>query len=378
MKKFLFALSFPLLFACGENPGSETDYSTLTFTVDTVLVDSKDEILYLKAMLNTSALSKDKKHLYNFNNDLTTLELIDLEELKFLESHPFEKEGPDGTGSFVQSTIVVDEDQILLNAFQQSGVFNKVGTKTRNISLRFTDYKGEVPEGIETLNHPIMLQDKPDFFYGLFKDYEFKSLFMGKIDLEQKIFDRIQLPEFAYLKNYFVQLIGDKGYPEAILSPATYLVHAGNRLVFAHMAASDVYVFDTDSDSLTFKAIPHTLFADRKTGKYPSTVGSMEEFQKVNRTWGEEINFRAPLWNDEKHVFYRFATKNIWKEVEGKPKVVGAEVYLVIMDPEFNVLAEQKVEELTKNPGFHFLKDGKIWIFENMEDEMGFVRLSLN
>jgi len=33
---------------------------------------------------------------------------------------------------------------------------------------------------------------------------------------------------------------------------------------------------------------------------------------------------------------------------------------------------------LDKRPNFHFVKDGKIWIFENIDDELAFVRLSID
>jgi len=365
-----------LLYACGENGNDKTDYNKLTFTLDTVMVDSREEILYLQTQLNSATLSEDRKYLYNFNNDLNHLEIIDLDNLTFVESYPFEKEGPDGTGRFIMTSQMWDDEHILLNAFQQSALFHKSGKKTQNISLRYTDYEGEVPDVSQSLASPIMTKNHPDHFYGLYKDYAFNALFLGKIDLEQKKFHKILLPEFAQLKDYFVQLIGDNGFPEAFLSPNVYTEKMGNKLIISNSVASDLYIYDTDMDSLYFKAIPHNLFPDRKKGKYPQKVESMEEFQRVNRAFGEEINYRAPIWDEKNSVFYRMATYTIWKEVEGKMKSVGAEVFMAIMDENFNVLSEQKIDNLTKNPGRHFLKDGKIWFFENFDDEMGFIRLA--
>ncbi|HSI74267.1 MAG TPA: hypothetical protein VK957_00160 [Lunatimonas sp.] len=42
------------------------------------------------------------------------------------------------------------------------------------------------------------------------------------------------------------------------------------------------------------------------------------------------------------------------------------------------MLGETLVPQLTKKPGKHFAKNGKIWIHENMEDEMGFIRLGMS
>ena len=42
------------------------------------------------------------------------------------------------------------------------------------------------------------------------------------------------------------------------------------------------------------------------------------------------------------------------------------------------MLAESIVPELKNIPQTYFVKDGAVWIFENMEDELGFVRLSID
>jgi hypothetical protein len=42
------------------------------------------------------------------------------------------------------------------------------------------------------------------------------------------------------------------------------------------------------------------------------------------------------------------------------------------------LIGESLVPILNKTPGKHFVKGGKIWIFENIDDEMGFIRLSVD
>jgi len=52
-------------------------------------------------------------------------------------------------------------------------------------------------------------------------------------------------------------------------------------------------------------------------------------------------------------------------------------VYISIFDEELNLLAESLVPELKASPKRHFIKDGKFWIFENIEDELAFMRLEI-
>ena len=377
MKNLYYLPLLALLLACGKNSEKQTDYSQLSFSVDTVMVDSKEEILYLKSQLSTAVLSENRDLLYNFNNDLHSLEIIDLDNLVFLDRAVFEREGPDGTGNYIQNAHLLDDENLLLNTFQKSGVFSKKGQKSRDLNLRYTDYAGEVPQGGETLSSPLIFKSFPHYMIGTFNDYMFNSLFLGKLDLEKKSFDKKNLPEFGYLKEFFVQQIGENGYPIAIISPMIYREIAGNKIILGNTVSSDVYVYDLEKDSLSFHMIPHSLFPDRKTKNYPSKVESREQFMEVNQQFGSEINFKKPLWDEDKQVYYRFAHYNIWKEVDGKMGSPGAEVYLAVMDQDFKVLSESKLDLLEKAPQFYFLKDGKIWIFTNINDEMAFVRLSI-
>lgn len=52
-------------------------------------------------------------------------------------------------------------------------------------------------------------------------------------------------------------------------------------------------------------------------------------------------------------------------------------MYISIFDKDLNLLAESLVPELKAPPKRHFMKDGKIWIFENIADELAFIRLKI-
>ena len=53
-----------LQISCG--PQVENEIRELKFNVDTVQIDSGDELLFLKWDLKLSGLSEDKRYLYNF------------------------------------------------------------------------------------------------------------------------------------------------------------------------------------------------------------------------------------------------------------------------------------------------------------------------
>ena len=84
----------------------------------------------------------------------------------------------------------------------------------------------------------------------------------------------------------------------------------------------------------------------------------------------------APFWDQVGECFYRFSYQEL-PEVIGGDGGIRSKVYLTVLDKDLNQLGETLLPQLTKRPGKHFAKDGEIWIYENMNDEMGFVRLNM-
>jgi hypothetical protein len=57
-------------------------------------------------------------------------------------------------------------------------------------------------------------------------------------------------------------------------------------------------------------------------------------------------------------------------------ETTSVDVYLSVFDQEFKVISEMPLPELNnKSLAKYFVKDGMLWVFENRDDEMGFVRI---
>jgi hypothetical protein len=117
MKNLLILISIGFLFSCGNNTEKLADFSQMTFSLDTVLVDSKDEILYLNANLMQSSLNQDLKFLYNFNPQSFSLEKINLDRLELEGKIKLEKEGPNGIGDYVSNFNLLGDDRFLFQGF---------------------------------------------------------------------------------------------------------------------------------------------------------------------------------------------------------------------------------------------------------------------
>ncbi|WP_114748579.1 hypothetical protein [Pleomorphovibrio marinus] len=69
MKQLIFMVLFGFLVACGgSGNGANSDEVRINFSLDMVMVNPGQEILFLNSGLFLAQLSKDKKYLYNFNH----------------------------------------------------------------------------------------------------------------------------------------------------------------------------------------------------------------------------------------------------------------------------------------------------------------------
>jgi hypothetical protein len=121
----VFLAGLALLFSCTSNPDS-VDVNDLSYTIDTVLIDSKGEILFLQRGLYVADYSEHDGMLYNFNDISHRVEQINLANLTLEKTIPFEKEGPNGTGFWTPDLQAVSKGQIFLGG-ERTGIYNFQG-----------------------------------------------------------------------------------------------------------------------------------------------------------------------------------------------------------------------------------------------------------
>ncbi len=123
------------------------------------------------------------------------------------------------------------------------------------------------------------------------------------------------------------------------------------------------------------------MLGSRKKYLPPKQVElSSGQLEEIVKNAGEEISYGRMVWDEEGRQFFRFSASEQFGEEKneyGQYIAVGADVYLSIFDENLELVAESLVPQLNAPPEKHFVKDGKIWIFENIDDELAFVRLEI-
>ena len=95
MKKFLFALSGLLMYACGgkEAKNSADSYADISIQADTVVVDSGGEILMAATNGFGHGHTSNLGKLYNWDYASSQVEVVDLTALRLLKNSPLRSKG---------------------------------------------------------------------------------------------------------------------------------------------------------------------------------------------------------------------------------------------------------------------------------------------
>lgn len=382
MRGLIFILLLGLGIACRSNNNLEkANQIQLNFSMDTVLIDSGDEILFLNSGLHHSQLTKDKKILYNFNSSDFSIEVINLDELAFKKKIKFDKEGPEGVGGSLEYFLLVDNERFLLSSYQKNNLYSNEGKKIDQFSFFDLGQEGQVINAEEDLQ-PVVHPDNSQVFYGLVYDWQKKYTELVKLDRKENRVEKFIVPLFEKSRKYEINFNDGESMFE--LGTSKFISFDAGKVIIGTAVSNELYVLDPPTDSLYRLAYESQVIPNERSGNFPLEVGDFKEMKEIIKKIQEDITFNKIVWDGERELFYRFSHRSEFKD-DGEnpearifPTIRSSEVFLTIFDQELNMIAESMVPGYNKRPEQHFAKDGKIWIFENIGDEMGFVRLSFD
>jgi Domain of unknown function (DUF4221) len=376
MKKLILILLTPLIFSCGgnssENPESGNVLANLTYTVDTVLVDSGEEIFVLSYGLGAKALNQDKSILMFFENEPLSLVQVDLNNLKLIRKTPFQKEGPNGVGDYVIGLQPGPNSEVFIKSYNSQAVFNMEGKLTKSLKV--------VPKGIdpELANNPISLYDRAVFDFKKNRIHSqppseiLKKNELFIIDLNTQEVRIEPIPEVEAVKEFAATFIKESGESTMInfFGVDSYMYLENDQLLIAAGAMSGIYRLEPQTDSLTFIPILHQNFPNRMNVKVNNLPTDEAQFIEDRRKVSEHLNYMEPLWDETREMYLRLGKRTFLGEKQSDPSTY--EVFLFAYDKDFNVLGETKVDGLDQVPANYFWKDGNLWSYVNVEDELGF------
>jgi hypothetical protein len=373
MKNLSFVFALMLLWSCGNKNGNGKDGSfDFSLEIDTVLVDSKGEILMAGAHLHVFELSNDNKFLYDFDGSTYQIEVIDLDNLVLDRKIKLEKEGPNAIEN-PNGISDLGEGQFLFSNFNSWTILNQDGKKISKFIYEKEKFVGDSLSEKEGLNPSFFLVDGKKEFYTIIEQIDQNSTTIGLVNLESKTLKRIEIPQLEKLKDFRVLLSMAGGI--ASNKPMVTMYPWNDQILIGNNAINELIIFDPKSESISVRTFESKLTPNQKTPNEKIETGSIEELNDLSNKLNEQIDFKKLNWDPHTNRFYRLSSISLPKP-EGA-KINKADVFLTVFDKDLNMIGETKVEGFTKPPVTSFFKDGAIWIHENVNDELGFIRIKV-
>lgn len=342
------------------------------YSVDTVIVDSKERLLDLKNRILISDLDSEERSLFLYNSFDHSVDEVNLDDLEFVNSYNFEVEGPDGTGEHVNYFNISNEGLFFFKSFGKSGVFNRNGQLVQSIewgnlidsnSSKYT----ERPQNELLTNYNDLK------VFGLSYDNKNRNVFLDVLSVQDSSVKRFDIdPEKSY--HNFVLELGDPKYP-TFIDPFVYMVYE-NYLIVSHHYSSELILFNSEGKFV--KTVYYNpKMTPTRVQELNERITSSEQIQKEYQHFLEQVRFGPPVWDSIKKRYLRLSAKRIFSDTlkEGSllPETQEVKVFLTVFDAEFNLVSELAVPELNSEFVKYFAKDGRLWVAENFSDELGFI-----
>ena len=373
MKPYTFGIYLLILVACSEKGVQEAgDQIHLSFTVlDTVFVDPGDDFLYLQESLWGAQWVDDGRYLYNFNRRDNAVEIIDLDELKLQKKVLFEREGPNGTGGYVQSMYYAGDGNIALAEHHQIGIFDLNATKLETHNIQDQEYAGDRLLENESLEISGILDEGIQHFITVYRQGFGQPLGIAKLRLSDYTLTKIPVPELVELEKFRVELSGGSGI--SVAHPTVHISYRSGKLLLSSNAVNELFVYDPKEDSVQHFSFHSHLTPNSQKHPIKNQVHSNEEFNEALQERGEEVSYMHFTYDTTNKRYYRLSQFFVREGADGplfKP-------VLSVFDEDFNQLFETDELPIKKAYWRYFAKDCKLYLYENIMDEMAFIVMEI-
>lgn len=378
MKKLLPLIILIIHTSCGENNTESANSSNLDFSVeiDTVQVDpGADHFIYLSNYLNTATLSSDKKTLYNFNAKVPELEVIDLDDLTLKEVIKLENEGPVGIGaanSYMPMMDISDNGDLFLNTWSYMIKLNAAKDEMSRYWFTADSLKGDPLSELEKIYPEGLISEDGNFFYSSYglQDNKTPKSGLAIVNLNSMELKKVPLDIFEKIEKYEI-IFSPEENSKMSITETVFFQAFQDKILISSTAFNEIYSLDPSDGTIESYSYHSELTDDFKEGNYEKRANSRKELDQHIKEKANEVTFGKLYFDDQNEKFWRFSIsldRTILDSVAYQP-------VLTIFDKDLNQLHEEQVAFIVYPGSFAFFKDGSLYSYINLEDELGFIRI---
>jgi len=377
---YLLLLSF---YSCDPSSSGTGKVEGLEVSIDTVLIATGEDFINLRSGIYFSGLSNDGTYLFNSGGTSPYLERINLETLTFEEKMDFDVDGPNAFGDYVYGVSSDVNNNLILTSHFSTSIFTSKKQKLKEYLLIGRNFEGDqLVKGEQFTSKIIPTKDYKTIF-GLVQNYDTGEIFFAILNEETEVLRKIKLNGFEKAEDFTVRYQQGRG---ASVSPQnTEIVRLGNKLVITNPVFSKIAVYDLVEENLKYYPCLPTLTASGKVGTYTREVNSREEFNIRKLEIGKEVTFLPLMSDSTNNQYVRISIVGLPKmNDKGLLEMNDHNVFISVLNDSFEVINEAEATDgigklfSTPIPQKPFFKDGKVWLYLNVHDELAFVRLDLN
>jgi hypothetical protein len=374
---FLLSIFALAVVGCSSNNSEQknTRSKEISYELDTVMVDAGDEFIHVQWQMMSSDLSKDETNLFNFKtgSENPGLEIIDLEKLKLDQVIPMSLDGPNGIRHpYISDVYLLSDGSYYFSNSYDIFHFDQNGNKLSTLTFSNHEFIGDkLPDGTRIdLNQTLSEDEKSIITFYSDEKLENAPLGFTVFDLENESFYYKPLDILKELEKYRINLYFN-GYPSGAMFSSFHLLAKNDSLIFSNGGVNQLYFYDLETDSLSFKSYNSQYTSYEITKSFPGRVESEEEYRALIKDSEKEVRY-GPLYFDRKNeVYWRFTSE--FDRMKGDTTIF--DIVLTAFNPQFEQIGEVLLQDDFVLPYKVFMKDGLIWTFLNMDDEVAFVRL---
>lgn len=357
-------------FAC--SPSGSVD-NQIDYKLDTVIVDSKGGIIMGATSLFLSDFDKRLSTLYHFSNQTSEIEVIDLEKLSIKERIKLEKEGPQGIGASVHRLYFLGDSLFVFDNYFGLSFLDILSNKIQQVSYRnFGFFKELQEESDRFTNNFCFLNSSSKFMspvYSWGNDFKYLAL----VDLEKDLMEKIEIEELNVINNFNVTL--KSGNSQRSIIQPVHMLKVNDLIYISNTANNSIFTYNIHTGDLKKLTIEANKLSAGKSGTYKKETDDSDEFAEIFLKMYFEIEYKELVRNPSNGKFYRFSMQKVREKTDELP--AKFDIHLIKYDKDFQLLSETKIPEMNTVPQVYFWKDESIWLHENLDDELAFVRLTL-
>jgi hypothetical protein len=376
MNKLSLLLWLPLIFSCGGNNSEKAEsgniLENLTVTLDTVRVDVGEELINV-GNYEKFTLSPDADRIFYHYYGEFEIHEIDLDQMRLAKRQILEKDGPDRAPRDVQGFQWMPDDRFFMFNSGLAGIYDLNGKKIESIPTQLAEFSGlEELEGVNFFPQVWISPDRSKLMAMPFK-YDQWMLKLVVVDLATQTGKIHSLPALELTKDYQV-----RWEENGMLFRSGDFVSGhwlNDQLAIVSPSTADFYLYDWKSDSLRLIINEPKSLPKMKTGTIPNQLQSPEDWREVSAKLGKMVNYKELFYDPTRQLYFRLATHNGKHDADNKR--LGDEIWLQSFDLDFGLTGEHQIKEINWAPFNPFFKDGKLYSYTVLEEDLGFAILEL-